>query len=125
MLLYLVKTTILAKSPWDTLQKHVQDWTFVKNALPKSVALFIPHWFWSLPSPSSPSNVESVCNDSGCEERFKSTLHSGWTAGMREFNLQCFCESVPRLLARIVYTKVSSRVQILKLVLNQLYQRRN
>ena len=28
--------------------------------------------------PPTPSNVESACNDSWCEEPFKSTLHWGW-----------------------------------------------
>ena len=35
--------------------------------------------------PPPPSNVESACNDSGCEGPFKSTLHWGWRVGMREF----------------------------------------
>ena len=48
------------------------------------------------------SNLESACNDSGCEGPFISTLHGGRRGGCA--NLRCFCESVPRLLARIVGT---------------------
>ena len=44
--------TILAKSPWGTLQKHAQNWIFAKNALRKSVALFISHCCGHCPPPS-------------------------------------------------------------------------
>ena len=47
-------TTTLAKSPWDTRKKQAQNWTFVKNALRKSVALFISHCFGHCPPPSHP-----------------------------------------------------------------------
>ena len=33
--------------------------------------------------PPTPSIVESACNDSGCEEPFKSTLHWGWRGDAR------------------------------------------
>ena len=33
--------------------------------------------------PHTPSNVESACNDSWCEEPFKSTLHWGWRGDVR------------------------------------------
>ena len=46
--------TILAKGPWDTRQKHAQNWTFVKNALRKSVALFIAHCFGHCSPPALP-----------------------------------------------------------------------
>ena len=36
----------------------------------------------ALPHPT-PSNVESACSDSGCEEPFKSTLHWGWRGDAR------------------------------------------
>ena len=72
-----IKPTILAKSPWDTRQKHVQNWTFVKNALRKSVALFISHCFGHCPPPSSPMilGVKGPSNQH-C---------SGGGGGMREF----------------------------------------
>ena len=55
----------------------------------------------ALPLPPT-SNAESACNDSGCEGPFNSTLHR-WRRGECA-NLRCFCDSVPRLLARIVGT---------------------
>ena len=33
--------------------------------------------------PPTPSNVESACNDSGCEGPFKSTFHWGWRGDAR------------------------------------------
>ena len=44
-----------------------------------SLLLCLYHTFLvtALPPPT-PSNVESACNDSGCEGPFKSTLHWGW-----------------------------------------------
>ena len=50
--------------------------------------------------PPPPSNVESACDDSGCEGRFKSTLNRGVERECA--NLQGFCESVSTLLGRIV-----------------------
>ena len=80
----ILKSTILAKSPWDTRKKHAQYWAFVKNASCKSVALFISHCFGDCPPPPpTPSNVESACNDSGCEGPFKSTLQWGWRGDAR------------------------------------------
>ena len=51
----------------------------------------------ALPLPL-PSNVESACNNSGCEGRFTSTSHSGWS-GMREFAgvLRQDCRWISRL----------------------------
>ena len=78
----------------------------MKNALGKSVALFISHLFGHCPKPPTPtpplpafpptSNVESAYNDSGCEGRFKSTLHSGWRGNARICGV---CVLKPRQLA--------------------------
>ena len=55
---------------------------------------------WLLPSPSSPRNVERAYNDSGCDGRFKSTLHSGWRGNARICVV--FAKVSQELLARIV-----------------------
>ena len=41
------------------------------------------HCFGHCPPPPTPCNVESACNDSGCEGPFKSTLHWGWRGDAR------------------------------------------
>ena len=49
-----IRAMILAKTPWDTRQKHTQNCKFVANPSQNSVALIIWDHFRQCPTPSSP-----------------------------------------------------------------------
>ena len=73
----------LAKSPWDT-RKNMRKIGHLWKMPCVSLLLCLYHTVLvtALPPPT-PSNIESACNDSGCEEPFKSTLHWGWRGDAR------------------------------------------
>ena len=100
------KATILPKSPWDTRKKHGQYWTFVKNALRKSGALFISHCFGHCPPPSHPKQCWKRLQWFWVWRALQINIAVGVEGGCA--NLRCFCESVPRLLARIVEKELPS-----------------
>ena len=80
--------------------KNAQNWTFVKNTLRKSAALFISHCFGHCPPPSHPKQCWKRLQWFWVWRALQINIALGVEGGCA--NLRCFWESVPRLLARIV-----------------------
>ena len=76
-LFYFGQTAVLAKRPWDTRMGVPSPLDICEKCLRVLLCLYHAFLVTALPPPP-PSNVESACNDSGCEGPLKSTLHSGW-----------------------------------------------
>ena len=100
------KTTILAKSPWDTRQKHSQNWAFMKNALRKSVALSDITLFWSLPSPFLPQAMLKVPAMILGVKRASNQHCIGGGGGMHEFAV--FLQKCPKTFGQDCRLRLSS-----------------
>lgn len=86
--------TILAKSPWDTQQKHTQNCKFVKTPC-MSLLLYL-HDSALVTAFLQSRQSKRAYNNSGCEGCLKFNIAKG---GGGYADLQGFCESVPQLLA--------------------------